>query len=73
MKLTNFGLNIRLLLTYLFGYKTFRIISAALNNLKGRSQNSLCPVFLTNLEGKVGKVGRVGKVGKVCTEGRLRE
>ncbi len=29
-----------------------------------------CPVFLTNLEGKVGKVGRVGKVGK---EGRLRE
>ncbi len=27
----------------------------------------LCPVFLTNLEGKVGKVGRVGKVGKVGT------
>ncbi len=26
-----------------------------------------CPVFLTNLEGKVGKVGKVGK------EGRLRE
>jgi hypothetical protein len=39
----------------------------------------LCPVFLTNLEGKVGKVdkvdkvGRVGKVGKVGKEGRLRE
>jgi hypothetical protein len=39
----------------------------------------MCPVFLTNLEGKVGKVGkvgRVGKVGKVVTvgkEGRLRE
>jgi hypothetical protein len=32
-----------------------------------------CPVFLTNLEGKVGKVGRVGKVGKVDKEGRLRE
>jgi hypothetical protein len=32
-----------------------------------------CPVFLTNLEGKVGKVGRVGKVGKVGKEGRLRE
>jgi hypothetical protein len=30
----------------------------------------LCPVFLTNLEGKVGRVGKVGKVGK---EGRLRE
>jgi hypothetical protein len=28
---------------------------------------TLCPVFLTNLEGKVGKVGKVGK------EGRLRE
>ncbi len=28
-----------------------------------------CPVFLTNLEGKVGKVDKVGKVGK---EGRLR-
>ncbi len=34
-----------------------------------------CPVFLTNLEGKVGKVGkvgrvvRVGKVGKVGKEG----
>ncbi len=27
---------------------------------------SLCPVFLTNLEGKVGKVGKVGRVGKVC-------
>ncbi len=27
----------------------------------------LCPVFLTNLGGKVGKVGKVGK------EGRLRE
>jgi hypothetical protein len=26
-----------------------------------------CPVFLTNLEGKVGRVGKVGK------EGRLRE
>jgi hypothetical protein len=42
----------------------------------------LCPVFLTNLEGKVGKVGKVSKVGKVGTvgkvgkvgkEGRLRE
>ncbi len=35
-----------------------------------------CPVFLTNLEGKVGKVGkvgRVGKVGKVGMKGRLRE
>jgi hypothetical protein len=27
-----------------------------------------CPVFLTNLEGKVGKVGRVGEVGKVGKE-----
>jgi len=44
--------------------------------------NVQCPVFLTNLEGKVGKVckvgkvgkvGRVGKVGKVGKEGRLRE
>ena len=47
--------------------------------------NVQCPVFLTNLEGKVGKVckvgkvgkvgrvGKVGKVGKVGTEGRLRE
>ncbi len=41
----------------------------------------LCPVFLTNLEGKVGKVGKIGrvgkvgigKVGKVGKEGRLRE
>ncbi len=35
-----------------------------------------CPVFLTNLEGKVGKVGkvgRIGKVGKVGKVGRLRE
>jgi hypothetical protein len=32
-----------------------------------------CPVFLTNLEGKVGKVGKVGRVGKVGKEGRLRE
>ncbi len=41
-----------------------------------------CPVFLTNLEGKVGEVGKVGKVGKggkvgrvgkVGKEGRLRE
>ncbi len=24
-----------------------------------------CPVFLTNLEGKVGKVGKVGRVGRV--------
>ncbi len=35
-----------------------------------------CPVFLTNLEGKVGKVGKVGRVGKVGNvgkEGRLRE
>jgi hypothetical protein len=27
MKLTNFGLNIRLLLTYLFGYKTYVTVS----------------------------------------------
>ena len=38
-----------------------------------RVKHAQCPVFLTNLEGKVGKVGRVGKVGKVGKEGRLRE
>jgi hypothetical protein len=32
-----------------------------------------CPVFLTNLEGKVGKVGKVGRVGKVGKVGRLLE
>jgi hypothetical protein len=31
----------------------------------------LCPVFLTNLEGKVGKVGKGGKVGKVGKVGRV--
>ncbi len=53
-----------------------------------RTDSELCPVFLTNLKGKVdkvgkvgkvgkigkvGKVGRVGKVGKEGKEGRLRE
>jgi hypothetical protein len=31
----------------------------------------LCPVFLTNLEGKVGKIGKVGNVGKVDKVGRV--
>jgi hypothetical protein len=31
----------------------------------------LCPVFLTNLEGKVGKVGKLGKVGKVGRVGKV--
>ncbi len=30
-----------------------------------------CPVFLTNLEGKVGEVGKVGQVGKVGRVGRV--
>jgi hypothetical protein len=49
MKLTNFGLNIRLLLTFYLVTKRllrfrigkkFRIIPAVLHNLKGQSQNS---------------------------------
>jgi hypothetical protein len=30
-----------------------------------------CPVFLTNLGGKVGKVGNVGKVGRVGKVGKV--
>ncbi len=30
-----------------------------------------CPVFVTNLEGKVGKVGKIGKVGKVGRVGKV--
>ncbi len=30
-----------------------------------------CPVFSTNLEGKVGKVGKVGNVGKVGRVGKV--
>jgi hypothetical protein len=30
-----------------------------------------CPVFLTNLGGKVGKVGKVGRVGRVGRVGKV--
>ncbi len=35
------------------------------------SISNQCPVFLTNLEGKVGKVGKVGEVGKVGRVGKV--
>ncbi len=65
------------------GAQTISCIGRHVRKLtRPRPSTVLCPVFLTNLQGKVGKVskvgkvgrvGRVGKVGKVGKEGRLRE
>ncbi len=38
---------------------------------QGDVRKHQCPVFLTNLEGKVGKVDEVGKVSKVSKVGRV--
>ncbi len=50
-----------------FSCRPFCIFEICLTLNPEGCRSNQCPVFLTNLEGKVGKVGKVGK------EGRLRE
>jgi len=57
-----------------FNVKKCKVMHMGFNNpCQSYSMNGQCPMFLTNLEGKVGKVGKVGRVGKVGKEGRFRE